>query len=563
MINQEVVDVANTEDAMEWPSVNTQGRLVPDTSYILQLESELELAQNILSERCLYESAKWTAEALNGLALPQTDEVDMDSYNHGTALTDLSTYGMSENLSPIEKRKYRLAKACFDCREYDRTAALLAECKSSKCLFLKLYARYISGEKKREEQSEIILGPLDGDSTPNKQLVPIISELEQYIRNVDRSEHDPFLLYLYGIVLIKHKCEKAAIEPLLRSVKIYPFNWGAWQELSVCVSAIDQLPQILSRISVTHVMSKMFEVVTCQELFQSTNAVLATLAQLDTIFPNFHFLKIQRALLSYHALDYADSEALFDSVLTSDPHRLDDMDMYSNILYVTEQKAKLAYLAQLASATDKFRPETCCIIANYYSLKSEHEKAVVYYRRALTLNRNCLGAWTLMGHEYVELKNIRAAIESYRRAIGVNSKDVRAWYGLGQAYEVIEMYYYSFFYYQRAAALKPFDHRMWVALGNCFEKLQRPTEAIKSYKRALTLTEMDINILQKLSALYASIGDMSTAARYAQHSKDVEAQRNAPAGGTGKAGATSSPLRAGATSSQYRNNSGSGNMIIE
>ena len=37
-------------------------------------------------------------------------------------------------------------------------------------------------------------------------------------------------------------------------------------------------------------------------------------------------------------------------------------------------------------------------------------QAVTYFLRALKLNRNYLSAWTLMGHEYVEMKNIPAAI---------------------------------------------------------------------------------------------------------------------------------------------------------
>jgi anaphase-promoting complex subunit 8 len=55
---------------------------------------------------------------------------------------------------------------------------------------------------------------------------------------------------------------------------------------------------------------------------------------------------------------------------------------------------------------------------NYYSIKSEHEKAVIYFKRALKLNRKFLSAWTLMGHEYIELRNTRAAIQAYRNAVG-------------------------------------------------------------------------------------------------------------------------------------------------
>ena len=184
-------------------------------------------------------------------------------------------------------------------------------------------------------------------------------------------------------------------------------------------------------------------------------------------------------------LDYDDAETIFSALLTSDPHRIDSLDVYSNILYVMNARPKLAFLAQVATATEKFRPETCCVVGNYYSLKSEHEKAVMYFRRALILDRNFLPAWTLMGHEYIEMKNTHAAIESYRRAVDVNRKDYRAWYGLGQTYEVLEMHLYALFYYQRAVSLRPYDPKMWQAVASCYDKVDRPIQSIKAYKRAL------------------------------------------------------------------------------
>jgi anaphase-promoting complex subunit 8 len=85
------------------------------------------------------------------------------------------------------------------------------------------------------------------------------------------------------------------------------------------------------------------------------------------------------------------------------------------------------------------------------------------------LDRTYLSAWTLMGHEYIELKNSNAAIEAYRRAAGkpttqsvllylpcpdVNQKDYRAWYGLAQAYELLSMHQYALYYFQKATTLR-------------------------------------------------------------------------------------------------------------
>lgn len=150
-----------------------------------------------------------------------------------------------------------------------------------------------------------------------------------------------------------------------------------------------------------------------------------------------------------------------------------------------DKTARLAFIAQVATSTDRFRPETCLAVGNYFSKRSEHEKAIVYFRRALTLDRSYEAAWTLMGHEYLELHNTHAAIESYRRAIDINRKDFRAWYGLGQAYEMLEMHLYALYYFQRAAALCNTDPKIWQAMGHCLDKLSRWHQAIKSYKRAL------------------------------------------------------------------------------
>ena len=232
-------------------------------------------------------------------------------------------------------------------------------------------------------------------------------------------------------------------------------------------------------------MTFVFHIYSSQELAQVTDQVHTVLTQVMNYFPNSAFLKTQRALLHYHSKDFEESDAIFTSILQSDPYRLDFMEHYSNILYVLDARPKLAFLAQLATQTDKFRPETCCIVGNYYSINSEHEKAVVYFRRALTLDRTFLSAWTLMGHEYVEMKNTHAALESYRRAVDVNRKDYRAWYGMGQTYEMLEMHSYAIFYFQRAASLRPFDGKIWSAVGACFARTGKLTNAVRAYKRAL------------------------------------------------------------------------------
>lgn len=438
-------------------------------------------------------------------------------------------------LEAQEYSRYLLAKSYFDCREYDRCAAVFLPAETSRglptekfsssqtrtptssqkgkskngtagsnneeifssdslprvsqrSLFLALYAKYMSGEKRKEEDSEMILGPADGTSSINKQLVDLARSLEVWF--ADRAakglegSNQGWLEYLYGIVLAKSKTDDDARKWLIKSVHLFPFNWGAWLELSDLLNSMEELQSALPHLP-QNLMTLIFNLYASQELYQATGAIHHALTELESLFPGSQFLKTQRALLYYHSKDFEEAEAVFSNVISADPYRIDSLDHYSNILYVMSARPKLAFLAQVATAVDKFRPETCCVIGNYYSLKSEHEKAVVYFRRALTLDRNFLSAWTLMGHEYVEMKNTHAAIESYRRAVDVNRKDYRAWFGLGLTYEMLEMHLYSLFYFQRAASLRPYDPKMWTAVGKCYDKIDRPEQSIKAYKRAL------------------------------------------------------------------------------
>ncbi|GJN85842.1 anaphase-promoting complex subunit 23 [Purpureocillium lilacinum] len=488
---------------------------------VAQLRVALQDAVVKCSERCLYQSSKWAAELLN--ALPEPDDADQDvDLSDGKHTSPIYTPNPDPEEAALEAKelsKYLLAKSFFDCKEYDRCAAVFlpesllstvlashsdsagasaqkgkGKAKatderpshtgplpkiSQKSLFLALYAKFLSGEKRKNEESEMVMGPQDLGTVVNKQLLLVGRYLAAWFdeRTTDDDEvlgSQGWLEYLYGMVLAKEKNDSKAMEFLIRSVHKYPMNWGCWLEMTSLISRVEE-----------NIVSFMFHLHTSLELYQQSASLANNLEQLLAIFPTSSFLLTCNALLAYHAKDLMAAEQHFSRLLALHPHRLDSLDHYSNILYVLNLRPKLAFVAHLCSSVDKFRPESCVVIGNYYSLLSMHEKAVQYFRRALTLDRSCLSAWTLMGHEYVELKNTHAAIESYRRAVDVNRRDYRAWYGLGQTYEMLEMHTYSLWYYKKAAGLRPWDGKMWLAVGSCLQKMGRERDGIKALKRAL------------------------------------------------------------------------------
>jgi anaphase-promoting complex subunit 8 len=72
------------------------------------------------------------------------------------------------------------------------------------------------------------------------------------------------------------------------------------------------------------------------------------------------------------ALEYDVACEWFKELLKLDPYRYENLDLYSNILYIKENYGELAKLAFNVFQNDRYRAEACCVIGNYYSLRGNH-----------------------------------------------------------------------------------------------------------------------------------------------------------------------------------------------
>ncbi|KAI3970319.1 hypothetical protein MKX01_023966 [Papaver californicum] len=126
------------------------------------------------------------------------------------------------------------------------------------------------------------------------------------------------------------------------------------------------------------------------------------------------------------------------------------------------------FLGRYSSLT--YQPESCCIIGNYYILKGEHEKFVMYFRRA------------------------------FKRAMDINPCVIVPGM-LGQAYEIMRMPFYALYYFRKSVYLQPSDSRLWIATAQCYEteQLHMLEEAIKCYERAANCNDREaISLHQEL-----------------------------------------------------------------
>ncbi|KAJ3021241.1 UNVERIFIED_CONTAM: Anaphase-promoting complex subunit 23 [Siphonaria sp. JEL0065] len=388
---------------------------------------------------------------------------------------------------------YLRAYALFNTKQFLLAADVLANATTAKGWFLRGYALLLASQAQSQSQTNA--------KTDQKTLLSLLAEL-------DSGPKDGFVYFLEGLVANALNQSAKAKERFIDAVSAFPLLFAAWEELANTIVSFEQLQETIALLPTTATSASNpcyhYFLFSTKKLLSTLSEAAKSLATLQSLTnPHSTSIKLAEASMFYHHQDHPSSIHLFSQVYAENPSLLDKCDEYANALYVLEDGPVLSHLAHRCTQIDEYRPETCIAVANYYSIRGEHEKAIAYLKRAVVLDKGNSLPWTLIGHEYLELKNQAAAIEVYRRAVDINERDFRAWYALGNLYQMLKMPLYALFYFQN------FDSRFWTGLASCYEDLVNFPDAIKCYKRALTVDESQQRgngagggILIKLARLY-------------------------------------------------------------
>lgn len=459
------------------------------------MENDLLRVSAECSLRGLTNTMKWSAELANALS---SGENSCDSKSPLEIFTE-------DKMLSAEFNRYFLGKAYFDSKEFARAAFHLKGTESHTCIFLYYYSRFLEVEKKKRYHMVDVLDEKSNEKKEWQEMIDLRNDLKQ-----QEDKLDAYGMYLYGMVLKNLDLPEDAIKVLVSSIHMHPVNWGAWLEL---VGLCKDRPMLKELQLPKHWTSEIFYAHAELELHMNEEA-LSRYQEISNIgFANSSYIKSQVATALYNIRDFDVSVEQFKEVYEADPYMLENIDTYSNILYIQDDRAELSYLAQHACEVDKYRAESCGVIGNYYSLRGEHEKGVLYFKQALRINPNYAAAWTLLGHEHLQLRNTNAAIESYRRATEINSSDYRAWYGLGQMYEILKMPFYSLYYFREAQKKRPNDARMIIALGVTYQYIEKNNEAKKCFMKAIRLGDSEGQATIKLAKLLENSGELEEAAK--------------------------------------------------
>jgi anaphase-promoting complex subunit 3 len=200
------------------------------------------------------------------------------------------------------------------------------------------------------------------------------------------------------------------------------------------------------------------------------------------------FVLAQIGKAYYEQASYADADKFFQRVRQIAPSRLEDMEIYSTVLWHLKSDIELAYLAHSLIEIDRLSPQAWCAVGNSFSLQREHEQALRCFKRATQLDPQFAYGFTLQGHEHVANEEFEKALESYRCAISADGRHYNAWYGLGKVYEKMGKWAIAEQHYRTAAKINPTNAVLICCIGMVLEKLKQPDVALQMYTRACNLS---------------------------------------------------------------------------
>jgi anaphase-promoting complex subunit 3 len=189
----------------------------------------------------------------------------------------------------------------------------------------------------------------------------------------------------------------------------------------------------------------------------------------------------------YEQAAYGEAEKYFRRLRILSSTRLEDMEVYSTILWFLKRETDLSFLAHELVDSSWHSPQAWCTLGNAWSLARDHEQALRCFKRATQLNPKFAYAFTLQGHEHVSNEEYDKALTAYRQAISADRRHYNAYYGIGRVYEKLGNYDKAYTHFHSASVINPTNAVLICCIGNVLEKQRQTAQALQYFSKATEL----------------------------------------------------------------------------
>ncbi|KAI9831605.1 MAG: anaphase-promoting complex subunit cdc27 [Phylliscum demangeonii] len=223
----------------------------------------------------------------------------------------------------------------------------------------------------------------------------------------------------------------------------------------------------------------------------------------------------------YEQTAYAQAGRYFKKLRALAPSRLEDMEIYSTVLWHLKNEIELSFLAHELMDLDRLSPQAWCALGNSFALQRDHDLALRSFYRAVQIDPYFVYAWTLQGHEHMANEEYDRAKRAYQASIAVDRRHYNAWYGLGNVYEKHGALDLAEKHFRIAIRINPTNSVLLCCLGTTLEKLRNLREALVQYTEACELAPRSLMPRYKKARLLIEVREPHAALDELLVCKDV------------------------------------------
>lgn len=235
----------------------------------------------------------------------------------------------------------------------------------------------------------------------------------------------------------------------------------------------------------------------CQDALQSYST-------LPRVHQDTPFVLAQMGRAQYEQAAYPEAERYFRRLRILSPTRMQDMEVYSTILWHLKRETDLSFLAHELIDSAWLSPEAWCALGNAWSLAKDHEQALRCFKRATQLDPKFAYAYTLQGHEHMANEEYDKALTAFRLSISADRRHYNAYYGIGMVYEKLGNYDKAYIHFQAATQIHPTNAVLICCIGTVLQRQKHVLQALKFFSKATELAPKAAQArFRKASALLA------------------------------------------------------------
>ncbi|CAD5208006.1 unnamed protein product [Bursaphelenchus xylophilus] len=251
----------------------------------------------------------------------------------------------------------------------------------------------------------------------------------------------------------------------------------------------------------------------CEEAVQILNQTSMAFKQLSIT------LRL-RGIVLFELRDYARCSEVLLELRRIFPSRIEGMETLSTALWQLQNQHQLSALAADLVNTNRDHAITWCVVGNSLSLQKHHEAAVEAFERAIQMDSRFGYAYSLLGHELIDLNKLNRALEAFKQAQIHSPNDYRALYGEGLVHFKNEKLEFSLAVFKKAVKINPRNVILLCQLAIVEHSLKRNAEAMEHLRRAL---EIDPN---SIASRYHKARILFDQAQYKEAEKELNELKN-------------------------------------